>query len=263
MSLEIKDINILGQDIDGCYNVTDGNFIYKVSKGCNIKVKSGIYAYILDVTNNENINVDIDGDSTLKYIVMSSQSTNRKFKNSGELIYIEISLDKTNEDICVDLVNENASFNGKTLSLAKSIESNYTQRVNHLARMTESNISNYGIALEKGQLMFDTTGFIERGMSKSKCAQLAHGVVMDEESVVKSKPILLINEYDCLANHGAAIGKMSDETLFYLMSRGLTRNEAFLLVLQGIVKPFLDEIPQDSLKEETNKRFNDLINKEQ
>jgi Fe-S cluster assembly protein SufD len=86
---------------------------------------------------------------------------------------------------------------------------------------------------------------------------------MDEESVVKSKPILLINEYDCLANHGAAIGKMSDETLFYLMSRGLTRNEAFLLVLKGIVKPFLDEIPQDSLKEETNKRFNDLINKEQ
>ena len=259
MSLEIKDINILGQDIDGCYNVTDGNFIYKVSKGCNIKVKSGIYAYILDVTNNENINVDIDDNSTLKYIVMSSQSTNRKFKNSGELIYIEISLDKTNEDICVDLVNENASFNGKTLSFAKSIESNYTQRVNHLARMTKSNISNYGIALEKGQLMFDTTGFIERGMSKSKCAQLAHGVVMDEESVVKSKPILLINEYDCLANHGAAIGKINDEDLFYLMSRGLSKNDAFTLMLQGMIRPYIDSIPIESLRDKINDEVLSLI----
>ena len=60
-----------------------------------------------------------------------------------------------------------------------------------------------------------TTGKIEKGMSKSKCAQLSRGIVMDDKSMIQAKPILLIDEFDCFANHGASIGKMSDEDLFY------------------------------------------------
>ena len=263
MSLEIKDITILGQNSDGYYEVTDSNAIYKVSSAANIFIKEGIYAYILDVTKNETIKTYVSKNSTLKYIVMDSSNTNREFSVLGELSFVQISLSLTNENLLVNLESENSIFNGKTLSVDKNTNSVFTQRVNHLAKRSESNISNYGVAMDNANLMFDTTGFIERGMSKTICKQLAHGVVMDDTSVVKSKPILLINEYDCLANHGAAIGKMDDETLFYLMSRGLTRNEAFLLVLKGIVKPFLDEIPSDDLKEETDKKFNELIYKEQ
>ena len=71
---------------------------------------------------------------------------------------------------------------------------------------------------------------------------------MDNDSVVVAKPILLIDEFDCFANHGASIGKMSDEDLFYLMSRGLTKNEAFLLILQGIINPYLASIPREEIR---------------
>jgi Fe-S cluster assembly protein SufD len=98
-------------------------------------------------------------------------------------------------------------------------------------------------------------------MPKSNCRQLSKGVVMDNESSVTAKPILLIDEYDCFASHGATIGKMSDEDLFYLMSRGLTKNEAFFLILSGIIKPFVDRLPSEELKNDTMKRINDMIEK--
>ncbi len=96
-------------------------------------------------------------------------------------------------------------------------------------------------------------------MAKSKCSQLSRGIVMDNTSTVTAKPILLIDEYDCFANHGASIGKMSDEDLFYLMSRGLTKDEAFLLILQGMVRPFVDNIPNEVIKNEIEESINKLI----
>ena len=108
-------------------------------------------------------------------------------------------------------------------------------------------------------LVFDTTGKIDKGMAKSKCSQLSRGVVMDNISSITAKPILLIDEYDCFANHGASIGKMSDEDLFYLMSRGLTKKQAFLLILEGIVRPFIDAIPVESMKDATQKEIMDRI----
>lgn len=84
---------------------------------------------------------------------------------------------------------------------------------------------------------------------------------MDNDSSVCAKPILLIDEYDCFANHGAAIGKMSDDDLFYLMSRGLNKNEAFLLILQGIIKPFIDSLEDDEMKERIDNEISKMIEK--
>ncbi|HRF71073.1 MAG TPA: SufD family Fe-S cluster assembly protein, partial [Candidatus Pelethenecus sp.] len=65
--------------------------------------------------------------------------------------------------------------------------------------------------------------------------------------------------YDVIANHGASIGKMSDESLFYLMSRGLSKQEAFLLILEGIIAPFMNQIPDASLKNEINGKIEKMM----
>ena len=82
---------------------------------------------------------------------------------------------------------------------------------------------------------------------------------MDDESNITANPILLIDEYDCFANHGAAIGKINDEDLFYLMSRGLSKNEAFTLMLQGMIRPYIDSIPLESLKKQIEEKVLNLI----
>ena len=113
--------------------------------------------------------------------------------------------------------------------------------------------------MDKANISFDTEGKIFNKMSKSTCSQLSRGVVMDDESTVTSLPILLIDEFDVVANHGSSIGKMSDDDLFYLMSRGLTKNEAFLLMLDGIINPFIQAIENEEIKGQVLDKISKMI----
>ena len=254
-SLEMVSIEALGQDSNGFYTIDTNECIYTVNNDAKINIKSGAFARIIDQSKNSNILVNVLDGATLEYYLVNGNS-NHSFHVYGELRITEISLDATNENLEVVLEKENAVTDIKNLSVLAKEKSYYTQKIIHNDKQTFSNITNVGVAIGGASITFDTTGKIEKGKSKSKCAQLSRGIVMDNDSVIVAKPILLIDEYDCFANHGASIGKMSDEDLFYLMSRGLTKNEAFLLILEGIIRPFINAIPQDEIKESLDNQIN-------
>lgn len=242
-------VTALGQAEDGKYYINKTkDEIYLIESSCNIVVNDGVNAKFIDKTKNEEINVLGLKDSSIQYFVLNSTSTNRVFDIHGEINVLEISVSDTEEALHINLLEENATANVENLSVLSKVSSKYTQRIDHKMGVTFSNIKNVGVAIDGANLVFDTTGKIEKGMAKAKCSQLSRGVVMDNESSITAKPILLIDEYDCFANHGASIGKMSDEDLFYLMSRGLTKKEAFLLILEGIVRPFINAIPSEELR---------------
>lgn len=257
----IKDIKALGQANDGIYQINDDKYVYEINDNSKINIKAGIKAYIIDNTINKEIYVNCGKDSSVEYTILNSNSSKRVFDVYGELIINEILLEKSNESFTCNLLGENSSVNKKLLAFADNMDQYVLERVNHKVSKTYSNISNIGISMNGANINFDITGYIKKGMPKSNCRQLSKGVVMDNESSVTAKPILLIDEYDCFASHGATIGKMSDEDLFYLMSRGLTKNEAFFLILSGIIKPFVDRLPSEELKNDTMKRINDMIEK--
>ena len=235
--------------------------IYLIDFDINITVKEGIFVNIIDNSKNSNISIVGLRDSNIKYTILNSSSSKRVFNISGELNINEINLEATNEELTVNLLNENASCNIRCLSIATNMNNIFKQLISHKAVSTFSNITNVGVAMDKSNITFDTSGKIEKGMNKSKCAQLSKGIVMDDTSIIEAKPILLIDEFDCFANHGASIGKMSDDDLFYLMSRGLTKSEAFLLILQGIIKPFIDNIDVEEYKSNIESEIKNLIEK--
>ena len=234
---KFKKISSLGQDELGFYLIKeDGKYL--IEDGIKAKVEENTNVTILDLNANSNIYIKSDV--------------------SGNINYHLISLNKIEENFRVNLKKEEANADVKVLCLGKAFESKFVQYISHDAKSTLSNIYNVGIALDSANVSFDTTGKIEKGMAKSNCRQLSRGIIIDDNSKVTSKPILLIDEYDCFANHGAAIGKISDEDLFYLMSRGLTKNDAFFLILKGIVAPFLDKV-NEVIKEEINSEISKLI----
>lgn len=249
--------------IDGLISVKD-NFVinenkdYSVENNANINV-IGSTTNIYDFSSDKDINVFVDENSTVNYYVINSKNSNRIFNVCGTLNLVSISLIKNEENLKVNLNTKNAVLSVKNLVIANGVKSTFTQNAIHNETNTFSNVENVGISFNGGNITFDTTGKIEKGMAKSKCSQLSRGIVMDNISTVTAKPILLIDEYDCFANHGASIGKMSDEDLFYLMSRGLTKDEAFLLILQGMVRPFVDNIPNEVIKNEIEESINKLI----
>jgi len=232
---------------------------YIVNKSETIKVTNNNDIIIYDYCSDSNVELYVEEGSTVNYIITKSKNSKRVFNVDGTLNIISIYFSNTNEDLLINLNKENATTNVKNLVICNGVESNFIQYVKHNSKVTFSNIENIGIAFDSGNITFDTTGKIEKGMSKSKCAQLSRGIVMDNKSTVTAKPILLIDEYDCFANHGASIGKMSDDDLFYLMSRGLNKDEAFLLILQGIVRPFIVAIPNEILRNEIEESVNKLI----
>ena len=62
-------------------------------------------------------------------------------------------------------------------------------------------------------------------------------IVFDEEASGVASPILKIDENDVKASHGAVVGQLNNDHMFYLMSRGLTQDEARMIITLGYLKP--------------------------
>lgn len=126
----------------------------------------------------------------------------------------------------------------------------------HYVKNTTSTFENYGIARGCAKMTLNNNATIKQGASKAVVMQKAKGLTLSKEAKIIAMPNLYIDEYDVIANHSAAIGSISNEDLFYLMSRGLSKENATSLVVIGFIKPIIDNITDESLKE---KIFNDFM----
>ena len=192
----------------------------------NITIKEGSYvklAMILDKElNNIKINIDILGHSSLEGYVA------------------DFSKNKLDFNCTVNLKEESASCYFKLASLsANKDDKNINVSVNHLVAKTYGKVDNYGVCKDLGRLLFAGTSYIVNGAIKSKTEQNAKIMVFDEESNAIAKPILKIDENDIEASHAAVVGKINDEHLFYLTSRGISELDAKQIITFGYLKPIL------------------------
>ncbi|MFA6792128.1 MAG: SufD family Fe-S cluster assembly protein [Candidatus Izemoplasmatales bacterium] len=149
-----------------------------------------------------------------------------------------------------ELIGEGASVD--YLSLAVATKKNRIQieeTVRHQAKQTISKMQNFLIATEEGLLECIVAGVIQKGMAQSVCEQANRGLLLGEKSSISVDPKLLIDEYDVKASHGAAIGRINDDELFYLESRGLDETLAKQLIVFGYLAPFLDQLAHAKLSD--------------
>ncbi len=203
----------------------------------------------LEFNNNEkliiktNSNLDIIVNSNVELVLLSNNKIdlNIKLNSFSKLELTVISFNN-------DLINFNSelldgsNMESNFIIINKNTTNNITQNVIHSGRDSYSMINNKAIAFNKSTINFTTTGNIERGIKNCNCNQLTRGLILDTNATIKALPILLIDEYDVKAYHGATIGNVNDDDLFYLMSRGLSKNEAFNLVVNGLFKPYFDKV---------------------
>jgi Fe-S cluster assembly protein SufD len=89
---------------------------------------------------------------------------------------------------------------------------------------------------------------IHKDAQRSDAYQANRNLILSDKARADSIPSLEIEANDVRCTHGATVGQVDDDQLFYLMSRGLTRHEAERLVIGGFFAPVLDRIPADSLR---------------
>lgn len=116
------------------------------------------------------------------------------------------------------------------------------QFVRHLNKSTISNINNSLISNQMSKLNYSVSGFIAKGNEMSKAHQNNKGIMLSDKCEIEVEPKLFIDEYNVEASHGAAIGQMDEMQLYYLLSRGLTEQEARSLIIFGYTNPFLSMI---------------------
>lgn len=123
-----------------------------------------------------------------------------------------------------------------------------TQDISHNAKSTKSNITNNLISNANSKLKYSVSGRILKGNEASSCKQINRGIILSESGEIEVIPQLFIDEYDVEASHGAAIGQIDDEQLYYLLSRGLSEQEARSLIISGYTKPFIDNIEDEDIR---------------
>ena len=237
-----------------CIELDNESYVLSGDKDCVINVNDNINAKILLLNSNSKIEVNIGKYANVSFdtLVFDKKDSIFKFNlaSNANLCINYLSNLSSSNDLEVNLNGFHSSVNVKYLIVNKNNNSKFNAFINHNCKETFSDIVNYGISLGNSKIDFDTTSKINKGMSKSVCHQLTRGVINGEKADILSRPILLIDEYDVKANHGTAIGRLSDRELFYLMSRGLTKEESYKLLLSGIINPIIKSLWNDDIREE-------------
>lgn len=159
----------------------------------------------------------------------------------------------------VKLEEEHANAIWKTSCLSKEKEEKlYDISFIHEAKNTTSKMENYGVATNASSLKFKGVSHIQQTANKSSASQEAKIIVFDDEVNASSSPSLRIDNNDINASHSAIVGRLNEEHLYYLMSRGLTEDESRRLITFGYLSPisnYFDKETKDKIIEKISGRF--------
>jgi Fe-S cluster assembly protein SufB len=115
----------------------------------------------------------------------------------------------------------------------------------HLAPNTRSRIISKSISKDGGRTTYRGQLKVAPGATGVVASVRCDALILDEGSRSDTYPYIDIQEDDTTMTHEATVGKISQEQVFYLMSRGLTENEATNLVVQGFLEVFTKELPME------------------
>jgi Fe-S cluster assembly protein SufD len=128
----------------------------------------------------------------------------------------------------------------------------------HRAPHTYSDLDFKVVLKDKARSAYTGLIRIEPDAPQSEAYQENRNLLLTEGAKAESIPELEILTDDVKCTHGATMGNLDPEHLFYLMSRGLSRGEALRLIVGGFIEPTLSRIPED-LRERLRDHVEDRI----
>ena len=236
-----------------------------LENGLTNLVVDGSARYLI---NGANLDIIVKENASLELLVFNKNCLDNKLnirleKDASVRIY-NIIITNCNtlieEDVYLEKTNSNCEITSVLLATGGA-NLNSDINIYHPVGHTSSTFENYGIAKDNAKITLNNNATIKQGARRAEVKQKAKGLTLSKTASIKAMPNLYIDEYDVIANHSASIGSISKDDLFYLMSRGLTTEEATSLVVIGFIKPIIDNITDESLKDEIYKAFIENLTK--
>jgi len=107
-----------------------------------------------------------------------------------------------------------------------------------LAPDTTSNITSKSVSRAYGRSTYRGLLKEAKGATNVKSTDRCDALLIDDTSKTDTYPYMENNQEDATVTHEATVGKIGDEQIFYLMSRGFTEEEALSLIVNGFMEPF-------------------------
>ena len=154
-------------------------------------------------------------------------------------------------DFDSDLVGEGAHSEVKIVAVSAGKQTQgIDTRVTNKAPHTIGHILQHGVIRERGTLTFNGIGHILKGAKGADAQQESRVLMLSDKARGDANPILLIDENEVTAGHAASVGRVDPEEMYYLMSRGLRKEDAERLVIRGFLGSVITAIPVKEVQNE-------------
>ena len=221
--------------IDFFTDKSDQNFI-NIHYNCNLKKDSILKNYKVDKFKNDNLkysfnNFEQDSNSISETFILSAGSN--YFKN----------------EINCNLKGEYSSaFVNGIFSLKENQQHEIRTTINHLVENTKSYQLIKSVLGKLSKAAYQGKIFVNSKAQKTDGYQLSKAILLDETSEFNAKPELEIYADDVKCSHGSASGSLNENSIFYLMSRGLNYQQSKELLINGFLLDVVEKITDSEIK---------------
>ena len=261
------------------YNLFTKSLENKILNSKNkIKLNENSELHIMDYTINESKFVNniyeeliLENNSKFKSIYMQKNKSNGFFhkflknklslnSNYSNLIFSS-GLKFNKLDIECDLVDENSNCNIlSALFLNKNEHQEIKTRINHLAPNCKSFQSVKNVLSQGSKGIFQGKIYVKDVAQKTDAYQLSKALLINDEAEFNSKPELEIYADDVKCSHGSTSGSVDEDSLYYLMTRGLSRAEATKILIKGFLNDVIEFIKSPTIKKFIENKLEEKIN---
>lgn len=241
-----------------------------VEKGAKLHFIEGCSAPKYDVTNLHAgcVELNVKEGATLRYSTIENWSRNMYNLNTKRCV---VDKDGTIEWVSGSFGSRvsmlypmsilrgeraHAEFTGITFA-GKGQYLDTGSKVVHAAPYTTSNINSKSISKDGGHAFYRGLLRVAKNAHHSKATVSCESLMLDNRSKSDTLPIIDVQTDNIDLGHEAKIGRISDDAIFYLMSRGISESEAKAMIVRGFVEPITKELPLEYAVE-----LNQLINLE-
>ncbi len=227
----------------------EGSYVHYV-EGCTAPI------YSSDSLHSAVVEIVVKANARVRYTTIQNWSNNvynlvtkrAAVQAGGTMEWIDGNLGSkvTMKYPAVWLLGEHAK--GETLSVAMAGEGQHQDagsKMVHAAPNTSSQIISKSVARGGGRTSYRGLVQIQEGATNSRSTVKCDALLIDDESRSDTYPYVDVREDDVSMGHEATVSKISEDQLFYLMSRGLTEDEAMAMIVRGFVEPIARELPME------------------
>lgn len=213
-------------------------------------------SYTTDSFHSGVIEIIVKKGARVRYTTIQNWSTNvynlvtqrSKVEEDGTMEWVDCNLGSklTMKYPSCYLVGKRA--HGEILSVAFASTGQHQDaggKVVHMAPDTSSRIISKSISKNGGRSSYRGLLKVYKGATNSKSNVACDALILDPQSRSDTYPTIEIDEDNVTIGHEATVSKVGEEQLFYLMSRGLTQDEATTMVVSGFIEPLVKELPME------------------